>query len=189
VRDVFTAQGHDAWSCDYLPSETPGNHLVCDVIYALGSQRWDLAILHPPCTALAVSGSAWYGQGRPKNDERELAVAWTCDLWFFAIAQVPMVCMENPVNVLPIKASQYIQPWQFGHNASKKTGLWLHNLPPLIPTDILPPERYIGAAGRYGNQTDTGQNRESPGPDRWKKRSRTYQGIADAMAEQWGSNG
>ena len=146
------------------------------------AQGWDLIIMHPPCTALAVSGNAHYGTGKPKNHLRAEAIEWTLSLYDHAKQYAPRVAFENPVGVLPVKPTQYVQPYQFGHPESKKTGLWLHNLPPLTDTNTLPkPER-----GYWDNQTPSGQNKLAPSADRWKIRSTTYQGIADAMAEQWG---
>jgi hypothetical protein len=142
--------------------------------------------MHPPCTALAVSGNAWYGKGQPKYQQRLDAVKWTKELWERCLDVSDRVCFENPVGVLAklggFEKPQYIQPYQFGHPESKKTGLWLHNLPELTPTSILEkPE-----CGYWDNQTPSGQNKLPPHLDRWKMRSKTYQGIADAMAEQWG---
>jgi hypothetical protein len=173
VRDAFAARGHDAWSNDLLPTESPGNHITGDCLRAINAGPWDAIIMHPPCTALAVSGNRWYGRGMPKHAERIAAVEWTMNLWRVAVANCPRVCMENPVGVLPMRATQYVQPWQFGHGETKRTGLWLHGLPPLIPTDVV--------EGREGRV-----HRMPPGPNRWKERSRTYSGIANAMATQWG---
>lgn len=176
VREAFRALGHDAWSCDLLPADDGSPyHYQCDVVELLGPGDWDLVILHPPCTALAVSGNRWYGKGMPKHAERLEAIRWTMALWEKACSVAPMVCMENPVGVLPIPATQYIQPWQFGHGETKKTGLWLHNLPPLAPTNIVD-----GREQRIWKLPPTA--------DRWKIRSTTFQGIADAMAQQWGGN-
>jgi site-specific DNA-cytosine methylase len=173
VREAFAARGHDAWSNDVLPSEQPGNHIQGDCNEAIASREWDLIVMHPPCTALAVSGNRWYGEGMPRNDERRAAIEWTVNLWNTARKMTPRVCMENPVGVLPVKASQYVQPWQFGHGETKKTGLWLHNLPPLVPTNVV--------EGRENRVW-----RMPPSPTRGLERSRTYLGIADAMADQWG---
>ena len=182
VRDAFAAKGHDAWSADLLQTEAPGQHITGDCVAAI-KQGWDLIIMHPPCTALAVSGNRWYGTGMPKNKERHSAIDWTVSLWNLAKLNAKQVCMENPVGVLPIKPTQYIQPWFFGHSETKKTGLWLHGLDQLAPTNILTkPE-----CGFWDNQTPSGQNKLGPSPDRWKLRSVTYSGIAQAMADQWGS--
>ncbi|WP_404402964.1 DNA cytosine methyltransferase [Idiomarina seosinensis] len=172
VRDAFLDRGHDAVSCDLLQTESPGPHVVGDCFDAISSQRWDLIIMHPPCTALAVSGNRWYGKGCEKHDERLKAIDWTVGLFGLAKRQSVRVCMENPVGVLPIKPTQYVQPWQFGHGETKKTGLWLHNLPPLKPTNIVD-----GREQKIWKMP--------PSADRWKQRSVTFKGIAEAMAEQW----
>lgn len=173
VRDAFISRGHDAISCDLLDTESPGPHVVGDCLPVIKSKTWDLIIMHPPCTALAVSGNRWYGKGMPKHGERLHAIEWTQKLFDTAKKQAGAVCMENPVGVLPIKPSQYIQPWQFGHGETKKTGLWLYNLPPLEPTNIVE-----GREQRIWKLPPT--------PDRWKIRSETFKGIAAAFAEQWG---
>jgi len=174
VRDAFRALGHAAVSNDILPTTSEGPHIQGDCLEAVLSQRWDMIIMHPPCTALAVSGNRWYGQGMPKNDERLKAIEWTMNLWEAAQAQSDRVCMENPVGVLPVKPTQYVQPWQFGHGETKRTGLWLAGLPELLPTDIVD-----GRENRI--------HRMPPSKDRGLLRSKTYQGIADAMASQWGA--
>ena len=181
VRDAFRALGHDAMSCDILPTEAPGPHYMGDV-RDLAGERFDLLIAHPPCTYLAASGIHWNSRipGRAEKTEEALEffkmfLDWDC----------PRICVENPVGVASTRirpADQYIQPWYFGHNDSKKTGLWLKGLPLLQPTLVLPGD----AKTRRDNQTPSGQNKLGPSPDRWKERSRTYQGIADAMALQWG---
>lgn len=171
VRDAFAEKGHDAWSNDLLPAE--GNHLQMDVLRAFGQQDWDIIIMHPPCTALCVSGNRWYAEGKPKYDERTKAICWTMRLWNLAIKTGARVCMENPVGCLPVSPTQYIQPWQFGHGETKATGLWLWWLPPLQPSNIVE-----GRSDRI--------HKMPPGPDRWKERSKTYPGIAKAMAETWG---
>lgn len=169
VRDAFRKRGHHAVSCDFLPSERPGPHLVGNVLDWLGD-GWDLMIAHPPCTYLAVSGARWW-----KGREREQAEA----LDFVRLlldAPIPRIALENPVGKISTAIrppDQYIHPWQFGHGETKATGLWLKGLPLLTPTRIV--------SGRHGRV-----HREPPGPNRWKARSRTYQGIADAMAKQWG---
>jgi len=188
VREAFRSQGHSAWSCDLLPADDGSTyHLQGDCVKAVqgcwaGFAVWDLIVMHPPCTAICVSGNAHYGSGKPKHAERVEAIRWTTGLWELATRVAARVAMENPVGVLPMKATQYIQPWEFGHPESKKTGLWLHGLPPLQPTNVLP----IPASGRWENQTPSGQNKLGPSADRWKIRSKTYDGIARAMAEQWG---
>ena len=173
VRDAFLKRGHDAVSCDLLPCDRgPSQHIQGDCIPVI-TLGWDLIIMHPPCTALAVSGNRWYGKGMPKHEDREEAIRWTMALWELAKQHSPKVAMENPVGVLPVKPTQYIQPWQFGHGETKKTGLWLHNLPPLEPTSIVE-----GREQRLWKLP--------PSADRWKIRSETFKGIAEAMAEQWG---
>ena len=182
VREAFRKRGHDAWSCDLLPADDGSQYHFEGDCWPIIAQGWDLIIMHPPCTALAVSGNAHYGTGKPKNHLRAEAIEWTLSLYDHAKQYAPRVAFENPVGVLPVKPTQYVQPYQFGHPESKKTGLWLHNLPPLTDTNTLPkPER-----GYWDNQTPSGQNKLAPSADRWKIRSTTYQGIADAMAEQWG---
>lgn len=183
VRDAFAAKGHDAWSCDLLPTERPGQHLQGDVRKFLGF-GWDILIAHPPCTHLAVSGARWFKDKRAEQIEALAFVRTLLD------APIHRIALENPVSIISSrirKPDQIIQPWQFGHPESKTTCLWLKNLPTLQPTDILQPTR----SGQHGpvweNQTASGQNKLAPSPDRWKLRSQTYTGIADAMAEQWSS--
>jgi hypothetical protein len=174
TREAINAlPGWSAYSCDLeTADDNSEKHYQTDIRKALNSDKWDLIILHPPCTALAVSGNRWYGEGMPKHEERLYAIGWTMALWFHARHICDHVAMENPVGVLPMKATQYVQPWQFGHGETKKTGFWLHNLPPLQPTNIVE-----GREQRIW--------RMAPGEDRAKMRSETYQGIADAMARQW----
>lgn len=174
VTNEFLKKGHDAWSCDV--QETRGDkerHYKSDIVKAITDKDWDMVILHPPCTAIAVSGNRWYGHGMPLNDERKKAVRWTWELWRFCKNRFKKAVMENPVGVLPESPNQYIQPWQFGHGETKKTGLWLHNLPELKPTNVV--------EGREGRVW-----RMAPGPDRARMRSETFHGIAVAMADQWG---
>ena len=181
VRDAFTRHGHDAWSCDLLPSETEGQHITGDVLDVI-AQDWDLIIGHPPCTYLASSGLHW-NKRRPERaalTERALRFVET-----LASAQAPRIAIENPIGCLSTrwrKPDQIIQPWQFGHDASKATCLWLKGLPRLEHTNVLPG----GRKARRANQTSSGQNRLAPSPTRWKERSVTYAGIAEAMAAQWG---
>ena len=179
VREAFRKRGWDAWSCDLLPAEDGSPyHMQASVESVLG-QGWDMMIAHPPCTHLAVSGARWF-----KDKQREQAEA----LDFVRLllgAPIPKIALENPVSVISSrirKPDQIIQPWMFGHPEQKSTCLWLKGLPLLRATDVLPRP----ASGRWANQTPSGQNKLGPSPDRWKERSRTYQGIADAMAEQWG---
>jgi len=185
VREAFRKAGHNAWSCDLQPADDGSTyHFQGDVeewISDPALKRWDLIIMHPPCTALCVSGNAHYGTGKPKHQQRLDAIEYTLRMFELAKANADAVCMENPVGVLPIKASQYVQPYEHGHAESKKTGLWLHNLPKLQPTNVVEKP----TCGHWDNQTPSGQNKLGPSPDRWKIRSKTYQGIAQAMAEQF----
>ncbi len=170
VRDAFAARGHYAVSCDLLPSEKPGKHYLGDV-RDLICQQWDLMIAHPPCTHLAVSGARWW---KEKEREQREALDFVGDLMS---APIRSVCIENPISKISSairKPDQIIQPWQFGHGETKATCLWLKGLPLLKPTNVVE-----GREARI--------HRMPPGPNRWKERSRTFQGIADAMAEQWGS--
>jgi hypothetical protein len=169
VRDAFARAGHDAVSCDLLPTESPGLHIQGDVLEVLGD-GWDLMIAHPPCTYLAVSGARWF---KMRNREQYEAFKFFMKL---AEAPIPKICIENPVSVMSTlwrKPDQIIQPWQFGHGETKKTCLWLKGLPKLEPTNIV--------AGRYGRI-----HKMAPSPNRGKLRSVTYKGIAEAMAKQWG---
>ena len=175
VREAFRANGHDALSCDLEPSETPGPHYRGNVI-DLFAQEWDLMIAFPPCTHLSSSGARWWPR---KREEQGKALDF---VWSLFAAPIPRIALENPVGIISTvvnKPDQIIQPWQFGHDASKRTCLWLKGLPLLKPT------REIRKA-RYANQTPSGQNNLPPSPHRAKDRSRTYPGIANAMAEQWG---
>jgi site-specific DNA-cytosine methylase len=185
VRDAFLRAGHYALSCDLLPCESTasGDHYQGDVRDVL-DHGWDLMIAHPPCTYLSVSGMHWTKRGLRDPKLTEDALAFVRALMD---APIESIAIENPVSVISSrirKPDQIVQPWQFGHDASKKTCLWLKNLPPLHATKIVEP-RIINGRERWGNQTDSGQNRLPPSADRWKIRSATYQGIADAMAAQW----
>lgn len=184
VRDAFAKRWHDAWSCDLLPSERPGNHIIGDAIEAAYSQHWDLMIAHPPCTYLSVSGMHWTTRGLRDPKLTEDALEFVLKLM---AAPIEKIGIENPVSIISSrirKPDQIIQPYQFGHDASKKTCLWLKNMPLLTPTMYIEP-RMVDGKKRWANQTDSGQNRLAPSADRWKKRSETYLGIAEAMAEQW----
>lgn len=248
VRDAFRKRGHSAWSCDLLPCEgNPLYHIQGDVRVALLEGRptdgapWDMMIAHPPCTYLCSSGLHWNKRVPERQQKTEEALAFVSLL---LNADIPKIALENPTGCISSrirKPDQRIQPWQFGHNASKGTCLWLKNLPLLIPTAVVPPTgwkqvkcaadcsvcpdcgepycdecdahyadcncigptveeaTYVTIEGTYfatlnpspgkpvwANQTASGQNKLGPSKDRWKERSRTYQGIADAMAEQWG---
>lgn len=169
VRDAFTARGHDAWSCDLLETEKPGQHYVGPV-EDLVDAGWDLMIAHPPCTYLAVSGSRWF---KFRQQEQQEALAF---VQFLMDAPIPRIAVENPVSVISTrirKPDQIIQPFHFGDPFRKTTCLWLKNLPRLVATSDL----------TWGIDAC---HKEPPGPDRWKNRSRTYPGIAAAMAAQWG---
>jgi hypothetical protein len=184
VRDAFRAAGHDALSCDLLPSDGPGPHYQGDVRDIIG-QGWDLMVAHPPCTYLSVSGMHWTKRGLRDPQLTEDALAF---VRLLMDAPVPRIAIENPISVISSrirKPDQIIHPYQFGHDASKATCLWLKGLPPLQPTQTIEP-RIVNGRKRWGNQTDSGQNRLSPSPDRWKLRSATFSGIAQAMADQWG---
>lgn len=172
VRDAFAARGHDAWSCDLLPCENPdsfyGHHYKRPVEEVL-NYCWDLMICHPPCTHLCVSGARWFAK---KHLEQKAALDF---VRLLLAAPITRIALENPVSVISScvrKPDQIIQPWQFGHGETKATCLWLKNLPLLVPTNIV--------EGREARV-----HRMPPGPDRWRERSRTFQGIADAMAAQW----
>ena len=169
VRDAFLKRGHDAVSCDIIPSERPGPHIQGDVLDHL-AEGWDLMIAHPPCTHLAVSGARWF---KNKQSEQIAAIVFVRALMD---ADIPKIAIENPKSIISSrirKADQIIQPWMFGHGETKETHLWLKNLPKLVATDIVdgrePKIHFMG-----------------PGPDRSKNRSRTFPGIAAAMADQWG---
>ena len=172
VRDAFAKRGHTAVSCDMLPSESPHGWHVQGNVLALLDKGFDLMIAHPPCTHLAVSGARHFAAKQASGVQQE-ALDFVRKL---LDAPIPMIALENPVSIIASHirpASQYIQPWEHGHGETKKTGLWLKGLPLLKPSNIV--------AGR----ADT-IHKMPPGPDRWKNRSRTYQGVADAMAAQWG---
>lgn len=170
VRDAFAALGHDATSCDLLPSERPGKHYQGDVRDVL-ADGWDLAICHPPCTHLAVSGARWF---KEKRAEQEAALDF---VRLLLDARIERIALENPVSIISSrirKPDQIIQPWQHGHPETKATCLWLKNLPKLVPSQIVD-----GREARV--------HRMPPGPSRWKERSRTLYGVAAAMAAQWGA--
>jgi site-specific DNA-cytosine methylase len=178
VRDAFTTHGWDAWSCDVLPTERErGNHHQGPVEDLL-DQHWDLLIAHPPCTHLAVSGARWF---KDKQVEQAEALAF---VQLLLDAPVERIALENPVSIISSrirKPTQVVHPYWFGHPEAKATCLWLKNLPPLKPTNMLKKPD----CGHWQNQTPSGQNKLGPSPDRWKERSRTYTGIAEAMASQW----
>jgi hypothetical protein len=168
VRDAFIAKGHDAVSCDILPTDRPGPHYQGSVLDILDG-GWDMMIAHPPCTHLAVSGARWFKDKLKEQQDALYFVKLLMD------ADIPKVCIENPVSVISTKIrtpDQIIQPWMFGEPYQKTTCLWLKGLPKLIPTKIM--DKREQACWKMG-----------PSPHRWKLRSKTYQGIADAMADQW----
>lgn len=171
VRDAFIAKGHDAWSCDLLPTDVDGPHFQCDVADIIDND-WDLMICHPPCTHLAVSGARHFAAKKASGVQDE-----ALDFVRMLLnANIPKIALENPISIISSqirKPDQIIQPWQFGHGETKATCLWLKNLPKIVPTNIVE-----GRSDRI--------HKMPPSPDRWKLRSTTYQGIADAMAEQWG---
>jgi len=174
VRRAFRALGHDAWSCDLLPAEDGGpHHIQYDAVsVSRDRERWDLMIAHPPCTHLAVSGARWF---KDKQSEQVAALDFVRRL---LLAPIPHIALENPVSIISSrirKPNQIVQPWQHGHGETKATCLWLKNLPKLVPTNIVE-----GREARI--------HKMPPGPDRWKERSRTFPGIANAMAEQWGAH-
>ena len=169
VREAFAKRGHDAWSCDYLETEIPSKHHIVGDVMDVISDEWDLMIAHPPCTHLAVSGARWF---KDKQKEQKEALDFVSALMK---APIEKIALENPISVISSKIrkpDQIIQPWQFGHGETKATCLWLKNLPKLKPTNIVD-----GREQRV--------HKMPPSKDRWKLRSITFQGIADAMAAQW----
>ena len=170
VRRAFRERGHDAWSCDLLPAEDGDEHHYQMDALEVSVRNWDLMIAHPPCTHLAVSGSRWF---KDKQKEQEDALRFVRELM---ASPIERIAIENPISVISSrirKPDQIVQPWMFGHGETKATCLWLKNLPKLTPTNIVE-----GREPRI--------HRMPPGPNRWKERSRTYEGIARAFAEQWG---
>ena len=186
VRDAFIKKGHSAISCDLLPNKSPDTnpHYQGDVFNII-NDGFDLMIAHPPCTYLCSSGLHWNKRRPGRGIFTQKALLFVQAL---LSADIEKICLENPIgriNTAIRKPDQYIQPYEYGHDASKKTGLWLKNLPPLQPIKMVAP-RIINGKKRWGNQTDSGQNKLPPSKDRWRLRSATYQGWADAMANQWG---
>lgn len=180
VRDAFLALGHDAMSCDLLPTDAPGPHHQGDVRDVL-HEGWDLMIAHPPCTHLAVSGAKWFDKKKAQQEEALDFVR------LLLHAPIPRIALENPVSIISSrirKPDQIIQPYEHGHEATKTTCLWLKGLPPLLPSNI------VGKGARH--VTKSGKSLPEwynlpPSADRWKLRSATFPGIAKAMAEQWGN--
>ena len=170
VRDAFRAKGHEAWSCDLLPTDGDARWHVQGDVFDIITDGWDLMVAHPPCTHLSVSGARWFKDKLVEQAEALDFVRRLLD------ASIPRIALENPISIISSrirKPTQIIQPWQFGHGETKATCLWLKNLPPLVSTKVVD-----GREARV--------HKMAPSPDRWKERSRTYQGIADAMADQWG---
>lgn len=186
VRQAFRLKGHEAWSCDLLPADDGSEyHFQEDVLPLLRGIPWDLMIAHPPCTYLSVSGLHWNKRRPERAQKTEEALDFVRQLLDAGIGRI---ALENPIGCISSrvrKPDQIIQPYEFGHDASKATCLWLKGLPTLRPGTYIEP-RIVDGKKRWGNQTDSGQNRLSPGPTRARIRSITYQGIADAMADQWG---
>ena len=192
IRELMREKGHDVISCDILPADdlspSDGHHWQGDAMKFLEDSddgEFDLIIGHPPCTALASSGNAWYGKEKAKHKKRLEAMQWTVDLWNLAKRKAKRVAFENPVGVLGQtsmgKASFYVQPWQHGHPESKKTGFWTWNLPPLVESN--------NVKDVYDKLPKREQQRLHylpPSPDRWKVRSKTFMGIAQSIASQWG---
>jgi len=181
ICKAFRELGHEAYSCDLVATRgNTGWHIKGNVIDAVASRQWDLIILHPDCTAMAVSGNRWYGTNMPYNDQRTAQLEWTLKLWELAKQHSPKVALENPVSVIFTELKkqgvvvQYIQPWEYGHGETKNTGFALHNLPELVPTNIV--------EGREQRIWKMG-----PSPTRKRDRSATFPGIAKAIAEQWGT--
>lgn len=185
VRRAFHDKGHTAFSCDLLESDEDTTFHIQDDVRNILHYGWDMMVAHPPCTYLSVSGLHW----NKRRPERAIKTEEALELVLRLLeAPIPRIALENPIGIISSRIrqpNQIIQPHQFGHDASKATCLWLKGLPKLQPTGMVPP-RLVNGRPRWGNQTDSGQNRLGPSVDRWKLRSITYQGIADAMAEQWG---
>lgn len=192
VRDAFRKLGHDAWSCDILPcSGDPTYHLQMDVFEAIKLKQWDLAIFHPPCTYLTTTGNKWmkpeFKERFPdREQQRKDAIKFFIDLYN---VDIPMIAIENPVGVMSSefrKPDQYVHPYYFGDPHSKKTGLWLKNLPLLVPTNIVEPQFYIYKNGGKDPIWHV-ETMKLPPDERSRVRSKTFKGLADAMANQWGN--
>lgn len=193
VRDAFRKLGHDAWSCDILPcSGDPTYHLQMDVFEAIKLKQWDLAIFHPPCTYLTTTGNKWmkpeFKERFPdREQQRKDAIKFFIDLYN---VDIPMIAIENPVGVMSSefrKPDQYVHPYYFGDPHSKKTGLWLKNLPMLVPTNIVEPQFYIYKNGGKDPIWHV-ETMKLPPDERSRVRSKTFQGLADAFAKQYGGN-
>lgn len=198
IRDAFLAAGHDAISLDLEPSRKPGPHLQCDIFEHLRSvpdKFYNLIIVHPECTTLTISGNSTYSQFSDRYGERLQQIEWVTDLWLLCIEKADKVCLENPVGVLTTMSilpdPQYVQPYNFNEDASKKTGLFLYNLPELEETGYFEP-RIVEWRGkmwkRWSNQGASGSNKLGRSKKRKELRSNTYPGIARAMVDQWGNN-
>jgi len=186
VRDAFAAKGHDAWSCDILPTESPGNHFQGDVLEHL-DKGWDLMIAHPPCTHLAVSGARWFTEGKKSWSLQEDALDFVRKL---LDAPIDKIALENPVSVISTKIkkpNQIIQPFEYGHDVTKRTCLWLKNLPNLKPTKIVKPDIVLVNGKKMSRMHY--ESFKLPSKERSKVRSKFYTGIAEAMADQWGHDG
>ena len=186
VRDAFAAKGHDAWSCDILPTESPGNHFQGDVLEHL-DKGWDLMIAHPPCTHLAVSGARWFTEGKKPWSLQEDALNFVRKL---LDAPIDKIALENPVSVISTKIkkpNQIIQPFEYGHDVTKRTCLWLKNLPNLKPTKIVKPDIVLVNGKKMSRMHY--ESFKLPSKERSKVRSKFYTGIAQAMADQWGTDG
>jgi hypothetical protein len=186
VRDAFAAKGHDAWSCDILPTESPGNHFQGDILEHL-DKGWDLMIAHPPCTHLAVSGARWFTEGKKPWSLQEDALDFVRKL---LDAPIDKIALENPVSVISTKIkkpNQIIQPFEYGHDVTKRTCLWLKNLPNLKPTKIVKPDIVLVNGKKMSRMHY--ESFKLPSKERSKVRSKFYTGIAQAMADQWGTDG
>ena len=175
ITKALRDAGYEAYSCDLEPTRgNPEWHYQQDIMEVIPTKQWDLIILHPDCTAMAVSGNRWYGNGMPMNDKRGAQVEWTKALWALAIKHGDKVALENPVSVIfkHLPNVFYLQPWEYGHGETKKTGFALHNLEPLKPTNIVD-----GRENRVWKM--------APGPNRKRDRSKTFAGVADAIVSQW----
>lgn len=197
TRNALRARGHDCWSVDFEPSEDDSPYHLQDDMWAVVDEGWDMIIAHPTCTYLTNSAEWCYNDvqkkkldpnklyGAARRAAREEAIDFVKRIWALPIDKI---AIENPIGTLSTrmcKPTQIIQPWMFGDDASKATCLWLKGLPPLVPTKLIAPRITADGKKRWANQTDSGQNKLAPSADRWKERSRTYDGIANAFADQW----